>query len=67
MKHNLLDSLKYIEFFDDEPILGKGAYSQVVKVKSRIDGNFYALKKIDVFKISPQDCNNLKNEIKIHK
>ena len=63
----MLESLKYIEFIDSTPILGTGAFSHVVKVRSKIDGNYYALKKIDVFKVQKADIINLKNEIHIHK
>lgn len=42
----MLNSLKDVEFIENEKILGTGAYSSVVKVKSRVDGNYYALKKV---------------------
>ncbi len=62
----MLRSLADFEFFDQEEKLGDGAYSQVVKARSRLDGKFYALKQIDVFKVSKLDCTNLRTEIKFH-
>ena len=39
----------------------------MVKIKSKIDKNFYALKKINIFKISSVECDNLRTEINMHK
>lgn len=42
----MLKSLDDIEFMDDEKPIGDGAYSVVVKVRSKIDDQIYALKKV---------------------
>ncbi len=42
----MLNSLKDIEILDQSKILGEGTFSQVVKVRSNIDGKMYALKLV---------------------
>jgi len=42
----MLKSLEDLEFIDEDKPLGDGAFSTVVKVKSKIDDNIYALKKV---------------------
>lgn len=64
----MLNSLQDLITIDnDDKILGEGAYSEVIRVKSRFDNKIYALKKIDISKLSRSDCQNLKSEIKLHK
>ena len=62
----MLKRLKDIEILDKHKILGEGAFSKVLKVKSKLDNKIYALKKIDINKVSKSDCENLKVEIKLH-
>ena len=42
----MLNSLSDVEILDNTKILGKGAFSKVVKVRSRLDGKCYALKQV---------------------
>ncbi len=63
----MLNSLDEIEFVESDKILGEGAFAEVVKVKSKKDGKFYALKKVDIKEFSKAECKNLKDEIKFHK
>ena len=64
----MLNSLKdLINLDNNDKILGEGAFSEVIRVRSRFDNKIYALKKIDISKLSRSDCQNLKTEIKLHK
>ncbi len=42
----MLNSLDDIEILNENKILGEGAYSDVLKVKSKINNKIYALKKV---------------------
>jgi hypothetical protein len=42
----MLRSLEDIEILDKSKILGEGAFSEVAKVRSRVDGKMYALKQV---------------------
>jgi serine/threonine protein kinase len=37
---------RYESDFDEIQKLGKGGFGQVYKVRNKLDGNFYAIKKI---------------------
>lgn len=63
----MLNSLKDIEFINDQRILGEGAFSKVYHVKSKINNKDYALKVINIAQLSKSDRDNLKTEINLHK
>lgn len=42
----MLKSTEDIEIIDNNKILGEGAFSEVVKVRSRRDNKMYALKQV---------------------
>lgn len=46
--------------------LGEGAFSTVLKCLSKRDGKIYALKVVDVARLTSQDCDNLRFEIQLH-
>lgn len=50
------------EFIEE---LGKGSYSTVYKVERKLDGQFYALKKIKFGSMTTRDKQNALNEIRI--
>lgn len=52
--------------FNDEKILGEGAYSKVSIVKNKKLNHYQALKVIDISKLCDMDIKNLTMEIKIH-
>lgn len=42
----MLKSIHDVEILDSSKILGEGAFSEVVKVRSHLDRKFYALKQV---------------------
>lgn len=42
----MLNSLNDVEILDQSKILGEGTFSQVVKVRSNVDGGTYAMKLV---------------------
>ncbi len=42
------NSIKQFTLLEHKKILGEGAYSEVVLVRSKLDNKKYALKKIDL-------------------
>lgn len=41
-----IKSIKDLEIIDQDKILGEGAFSKVIKVRSKLDGKYYAMKKV---------------------
>lgn len=64
---DLLPSLKSLELVEPNRILGEGSFSRVMKVRSRLDNRFYALKVIDLRLLSDREIQNLQNEIQLHR
>ena len=61
------NSLKDLKILENDQILGKGAFSKVIKVLHLPSNKKYALKIINLEKISKSDLSNLQNEEKLHK
>ncbi|KAJ7401397.1 eukaryotic translation initiation factor 2 alpha kinase 1 [Pitangus sulphuratus] len=47
---------RYLNEFDEVARLGKGGYGKVYKVRNKLDGQFYAIKKIQIKKATRRDC-----------
>lgn len=62
----MFTNLQDLEFLDSDKILGEGAYSQVLRVRLKSNGQLYALKKIDLSNLSTDDCVHLRNEMNLH-
>ncbi len=45
--------------------MGDGAYSKVFKVKRLADGNYYALKMVELKNLSEKEKDNAINEVRI--
>ena len=45
--------------------IGDGAYSQVYKVKRKLDSKIYALKQVNLPKFNKKDIENAINEVRI--
>ncbi|NXC38219.1 E2AK1 kinase, partial [Penelope pileata] len=56
---------RYLNEFDEIARLGKGGYGQVYKVRNKLDGQFYAIKKIIIKKATRRDCMKVLREVKV--
>lgn len=62
----MIKRLEDLELLDDA-IIGTGACSKVVRCRLKGNPQVYALKIVDMQKVSELDAANLKTEIKLHK
>lgn len=62
----MLSSLDDVELVDRSKTIGTGAFSKVYKVIHRKNRRPYALKIIDMERLSLADCLSLRNEIELH-
>ncbi|NXW28968.1 E2AK1 kinase, partial [Phaetusa simplex] len=56
---------RYLNEFDEIATLGKGGYGKVYKVRNKLDGQFYAIKKINIKKATRRDCMKVLREVKV--
>ncbi|NXD79871.1 E2AK1 kinase, partial [Halcyon senegalensis] len=56
---------RYLNEFDEIARLGKGGYGKVYKVRNKLDGQFYAIKKINIKKARRRDCMKVLREVKV--
>ncbi|XP_031147119.1 eukaryotic translation initiation factor 2-alpha kinase 1 isoform X1 [Sander lucioperca] len=56
---------RYVSEFEEIVRLGKGSYGNVFKVMNKLDGQFYAVKKILIKKVSKDDCMKVLREVKV--
>ena len=63
----MINSIKDLTLLNHKKILGEGAFSEVVQVRSKKDQKTYALKKINTRFLNIDDRNNLKVEVQLHK
>ncbi|NWR68159.1 E2AK1 kinase, partial [Bucorvus abyssinicus] len=56
---------RYLNEFDEVARLGRGAYGKVYKVRNKLDGQFYAIKKINIKKATRRDCMKVLREVKV--
>ncbi|NWV34772.1 E2AK1 kinase, partial [Grantiella picta] len=56
---------RYLNEFEEVARLGKGGYGQVYKVRNKLDGQFYAIKKIKIKKATRRDCMKVLREVKV--
>ncbi|NWS71399.1 E2AK1 kinase, partial [Crotophaga sulcirostris] len=56
---------RYLNEFDEVARLGKGGYGKVYKVRNKLDGQFYAIKKINIKKATRRDCMKVLREVKV--
>ncbi|XP_015248590.1 PREDICTED: eukaryotic translation initiation factor 2-alpha kinase 1 isoform X3 [Cyprinodon variegatus] len=56
---------RYLSEFDEICLLGKGSYGNVFKVVNKLDGQFYAVKKILIKRVSKEDCMKVLREVKM--
>ncbi|XP_049644567.1 eukaryotic translation initiation factor 2-alpha kinase 1 isoform X2 [Suncus etruscus] len=56
---------RYLNEFEEVSILGKGGYGRVYKVRNKLDGQYYAIKKILIKGASKRDCMKVLREVKV--
>ncbi|XP_058476761.1 eukaryotic translation initiation factor 2-alpha kinase 1 [Solea solea] len=56
---------RYLSEFEETCRLGKGSYGNVFKVMNKLDGQYYAVKKILIKKVSKDDCMKVLREVKV--
>ncbi|XP_014379052.1 eukaryotic translation initiation factor 2-alpha kinase 1 [Alligator sinensis] len=56
---------RYLNEFEEVARLGKGGYGKVYKVRNKLDGQFYAVKKILIKKATKRDCMKVLREVKV--
>ncbi|CAG5909364.1 unnamed protein product [Menidia menidia] len=56
---------RYLSEFEEICRLGKGSYGNVFKVLNKLDGQYYAVKKILIKQVSKEDCMKVLREVKV--
>ncbi|NXQ22992.1 E2AK1 kinase, partial [Peucedramus taeniatus] len=56
---------RYLNEFEEVARLGSGGYGKVYKVRNKLDGQFYAIKKIKIKKATRRDCMKVLREVKV--
>ncbi|RVE59399.1 hypothetical protein OJAV_G00188170 [Oryzias javanicus] len=56
---------RFLSEFEEICRLGKGSYGNVFKVRNKLDGQFYAVKKILIRRVSKEDCMKVLREVKV--
>ncbi|XP_056286686.1 eukaryotic translation initiation factor 2-alpha kinase 1 isoform X2 [Pseudoliparis swirei] len=56
---------RYLSEFEELVRLGKGSYGNVFTVTNKLDGQYYAVKKILIRKVSKDDCMKVLREVKV--
>ncbi|XP_026207243.1 eukaryotic translation initiation factor 2-alpha kinase 1 isoform X2 [Anabas testudineus] len=56
---------RYLSEFEELCRVGKGSYGNVFKVMNKLDGQYYAVKKILIKKVSKDDCVKVLREVKV--
>ncbi|KAM6155828.1 eukaryotic translation initiation factor 2-alpha kinase 1 [Rhynchocyon petersi] len=56
---------RYLNEFEELTILGKGGYGRVYKVRNKLDGQYYAIKKILIKGATKTDCMKVLREVKM--
>ncbi|XP_030068820.1 eukaryotic translation initiation factor 2-alpha kinase 1 [Microcaecilia unicolor] len=56
---------RYLSEFEEIAQLGKGGYGKVYKVRNKLDGQLYAIKRILIKKATKKDCIKVLREVKV--
>ncbi|KAM9463291.1 eukaryotic translation initiation factor 2-alpha kinase 1 isoform 1-T1 [Clarias gariepinus] len=64
-KDGLFQTSRYLSEFEEISPLGRGSYGKVVKVKNKLDGQNYAVKKILIKNVTRTDCMKVLREVKV--
>ncbi|XP_038830663.1 eukaryotic translation initiation factor 2-alpha kinase 1-like isoform X4 [Salvelinus namaycush] len=61
----LAQTSRYLSEFEELSRLGKGSYGKVFKVKNKLDGQKYAVKKVLINNVSREDYMKVHREVKV--
>ncbi|XP_060716541.1 eukaryotic translation initiation factor 2-alpha kinase 1 isoform X2 [Tachysurus vachellii] len=64
-KSGLFQTSRYLTEFEEMSPLGRGSYGKVFKVKNKLDGQDYAVKKILIKNVTRNDCMKVLREVKV--
>ncbi|XP_017338513.1 eukaryotic translation initiation factor 2-alpha kinase 1 isoform X2 [Ictalurus punctatus] len=64
-KDGLFQTSRYLSEFEEISPLGRGSYGKVFKVKNKLDGQNYAVKKILIKNVTRNDCMKVLREVKV--
>ncbi|TSK14639.1 Eukaryotic translation initiation factor 2-alpha kinase 1 [Bagarius yarrelli] len=64
-KNGLFQTSRYLSEFEEISPLGTGSYGKVFKVKNKLDGQEYAVKKILIKNVTRIDCMKVLREVKV--
>eukprot|EP00794_Sanderia_malayensis_P019238 gene19238-21166_t len=56
---------RYGEEFEEIDSLGKGGFGSVYEARNKLDGRHYAVKKISLAFVKPDDCSKVLREVKV--
>ncbi|XP_072568427.1 eukaryotic translation initiation factor 2-alpha kinase 1 isoform X2 [Paramormyrops kingsleyae] len=56
---------RYLSEFEEICRLGKGSYGKVFRVRNKLDGQLYAVKKILIKNVTREDCRKVLREVKL--
>ncbi|XP_029432303.1 eukaryotic translation initiation factor 2-alpha kinase 1 isoform X2 [Rhinatrema bivittatum] len=56
---------RYLNEFEEIAQLGRGGYGKVYKVRNKLDGQLYAIKRILIKKATKKDCIKVLREVKV--
>ncbi|XP_042562499.1 eukaryotic translation initiation factor 2-alpha kinase 1 isoform X1 [Clupea harengus] len=56
---------RYLSEFEEISAVGKGSYGKVFKVTNKLDGQYYAVKKILIRNVTRDDCMKVLREVKV--
>ena len=64
LSNDMISKERWAKDFDDEGQIGEGGFGKVFKARHRIDGNYYAVKKVKLNKKNHEETSRMLREVK---